>query len=124
VQLQIRLAPCSRLALSLSSVIRSSEQRFDLTCIYACAGREGYGSEGIIFISFKTDSQFRTNMVDYGVCDVPSLDSEQSPGSARFERPLAGGLEKAAGTVKGRAKQRKGSDRFSSCMQRLNEVRN
>lgn len=47
----------------------------------------------MIFVSFKTASQFLANMVDYGVCNVPSLDSEQSPGSTRIERPLAGGLE-------------------------------
>lgn len=35
-----------------------------------------------------------------------------------------GGLEKAAGTIKPRVKQRQGSDRFSSCMQQLSEIRN
>lgn len=35
-----------------------------------------------------------------------------------------GGLEKAAGTIKARVKQRQGSDRFSSCMQQLSEIRN
>lgn len=32
VQLQIRLAPCKCLVLSLPAAIRSSEQRFGLTC--------------------------------------------------------------------------------------------
>lgn len=124
VQLQIKLSPCNRLALSLPLVIRSSEQRFELTCTHACAVRECYGPEKTIFVSFKTASQFPTNMVDYGVCNMPSLDFEQSPGTTRIERPLAGGLEKAAGTAKARAKQRQGSDRFSSCIQQLNEIRN
>lgn len=44
----------------------------------------------MIFVSFKTASQFPTNRVDCGVCNVPSLDSEQSPGSTRIEMPLAG----------------------------------
>lgn len=48
----------------------------------------------MIFVYFKTASPFPANMVDYGVRYVPSLDSEQSSGSARIERPLAGGLGK------------------------------
>lgn len=108
----MKLAPCSHLALSFPSVICSSEQHCDLTCIHACALKEYCGLEGIIFASFKTASQFPTNMVDYGVCNVPSLDSEQSPGSTRIEKPLAGGLEKAAGTIKAQTNQRQGSDCF------------
>lgn len=84
--------------------------------MHSCAVKEHYRPGGMIFISFKIAPQFAANMVDYGACNVPSLDSEQSPGSTKIERPLAGGLEKAAGTIKARVKRRQGSDRFSSCM--------
>lgn len=120
MQLQIKLAPCNRLALSFPSVICSSEQHCDLTYIHPCAVKEHFGLEGIIFVSFKTASQFPTNMVDYGVCNVPSPDSEQSPGNTRIERPLAGGLDEAAGTIKAQAKQRQG---FSSSRHQFNETR-
>lgn len=37
-------------------------------------------------------------------CNVPSLDYEQTTDSMRIERPLAGGLEKAAGKAEARAR--------------------
>lgn len=59
-----------------------------------------------------TAFQFPANMFDSGVCSMPSLDPEQRPGSTRKERPLAGGLEKAAGASNARTKQRRGPGRF------------
>lgn len=37
-------------------------------------------------------------------CNVTSLDYEQTTGSVRIERPLAGGLEKSAGAAEARAR--------------------
>lgn len=59
-----------------------------------------------------TAFQFPADMFGFGVCNMPSLDPEQSPGSTRTERPLAGGLEKAAGTSNARTKQSQGSAHF------------
>lgn len=97
---------------------------FDLTCVHWCTVKECHGPGGMTFVSFRTASQFLTSMVDYGVCNMPGLDSEQRPDSTGIERPLAGRLEKAAGTIKARVKQRTGLGRFSSCVQQLNEFRN
>lgn len=68
-------------------------------------------SEGVIVTAF----QFPAKMFDFGVCNMQSLDPEQRPGSTGKERPLAGGLEKAAGAISARTKQRQGSGRFC-CM--------
>lgn len=62
-----------------------------------------------------TAFQFPANMFDFGVCNMTSLDPEQRPCSTRKERPLAGGLEEAAGAINTRTKQRQGSGRFC-CM--------
>ena len=72
--------------------------------MYARTKRERDGMAGVIL---SLSRQLLNSMLRWLImvfCNVPNLDYEQTTGSMRIERPLAGALEKAAGAAKARAR--------------------